>query len=298
MKFIYQFFSFIQHCSVYFRIKIFQRRFFVLKTTGKKVEIKKNPEKIIIIIAHVVPNAKNEVEGKLGRLTACLNALFKSLALFEFKIILLTKEGFSLHQYLPEYLKHKTEVYYSQQQDPMFVEYNAHDVFKLHVNAYDYFLFLEDDIILNDSWFLEKIKNFNDASPKNNFVLLPHRFEYYIGLKYYFEQSVLIKDTLQPHKYLEQLTIISGGIKFSIYENPHAAFYCLNKEQMQLWINSGYKWKNKVVAFGALESAATFCLYENFQFFNPHPDNISYFEVQHYGNKYMLNNKFISKGNE
>ncbi|HVZ97551.1 MAG TPA: hypothetical protein VG847_11790, partial [Chitinophagaceae bacterium] len=115
----------------------------------------------------------------------------------------------------------------------------------------------------------------------------PHRFEYANGIKHYIDQ-VIVRNGLQTtYKYSDNFKISFDDAAFTIFQNPHAAFYCLSKEQVQLWVDSGYKWKNKVVAFGILESAATFSLYENFEFFKPHPDNIGYFEVQHYGNKYM-----------
>lgn len=294
MKIFYQFFSFLRQLDIYVKVKVFQRRFFLLRITGNRVETIKRNENILVVIAHVVPNPKSATSEKLDRFVACLDALCKSLNAMHSKIIILTKENFSLHESLPEYLKYKTEVYFSNQQDPMFVEYDAYDVFKQYVNQYDYFLFLEDDILLNDSWFLEKIKKFNRCSPKKNYVLLPHRFEYFNGLKHYFDQSSMENNILKPRKYSEHLKIVSDDVMFTIFENPHAAFYCLNKEQMLLWIKSGYKWKNKVVAFGILESAVTFSMYENFEFFNPHPENISYLEVQHYGNKYILQHRLLN----
>lgn len=293
MKPVYLFFAFINHLKTSFRIKVFQKRFFVFNKTGKNFTFKKNDEKILVVIAHVVPGAESGSEEKLLRLVACMDALGKSLASLQSDIVILTKENFSLHEKLPGYLKQKTEIFYSQQEDPMFVEYDAYDVFISHLKTHDYFLFLEDDVLLTDSWFLEKIKKFNYYSSDKKFVLTPHRFEYCNGKKHYFDQAIVRKDQTTSYKYAENLKISFDDASFTVFQNPHAAFYCLNKEQMQLWKNSGYKWKNKVVAFGVLESAATFSLYENFEFFKPHPDNIGYFEVQHFGNKYMLQHKIV-----
>ncbi len=199
-----------------------------------------------------------------------------------------------MHECLPEYLKQKAELYFSEQEDPMFVEYDAYDVFVDHINEYEYFLFLEDDVLLTDSWFLEKIKKFNYYSPYKNYVLTPHRFEYANGIKHYFDQAIIDENRSTSYTYSEKLKVSFDDVSFSVFQNPHAAIYCLSKEQINLWIESGYKWRNKVVAFGVLESAATFSLYENFEFFKPHPDNIGYLEVQHYGNKYMLKAKHYS----
>lgn len=289
MKYFYQFFSFIKMLGVYFRINVFRRRFYTITRIGKNVVIKKKPEKIFVVIAHVVPNPESAPREKSDRLIATIDGLLKSLDAYFFKIVLLSKEGFSLHTTLPGYMQDKIEIYYSSQENPMYVEFDAFEVFKDRRNGYDYFMFLEDDIILNDSCFIEKLEKFNRVSPKKNYVLLPHRYEYYNGEKSYFDQCYNSKSGPASNKYSEQLKIISDEATFTVFENSHSAFYCLSREQMELWIASGYKWKNKIVAVGSLESAATFCLYENFEIFKPHPCNMYYLEVQHYGNKFMVN---------
>jgi hypothetical protein len=293
MKLVYHFLAFFRQIKLHFRIKTFQKRYFLINKTGKKFSFKKQDEKILVVIAHVVPDAASLPAYNLCRLTACLDALGKSLASFESKIILLTKKGYSLDQALPDCWKEKVELWYSDQQDPMFVEYDSFEVFSGFIDSFDYFMFLEDDVLLNDSWFLEKIKKFNYYSSHKNFVLLPHRFEYCNGVKYFFDQMIADKPGKTAYNYSEILKVYTDDAAFVVYENPHAAFYCLSKEQLLLWKNSGYKWKNKVVAYGVLESAATYSLYENFEFLKPHPDNINYFEVQHYGNKYMLKHKVL-----
>lgn len=289
MKFVYQFFSFLKMLRVYFNINVFRRRFFSIVKTGNKVEIKKQPEKILAVIAHVVPGADNAAPEKLERLLRTLDGLLISLDAFHLTIVLLTKEFYSLHEKLPAYLKDKVEIYYSSQQDPMYVEYDAFDVFSKRKDEFDYFMFLEDDIILNDSCFVEKIKKFNSISPEKNYVLLPHRYEYYNGFKSYFDQCSMSKNGPRSNSYSEHLKLVSDDAVFTIFENSHSAFYCLNKEQMMIWIKSGYQWKNKIAAVGLLESAATFCMYENFEFFKPHPCNMFYLEVQHWGNKHIVN---------
>ena len=76
------------------------------------------------------------------------------------------------------------------------------------------------------------------------------------------------------------------GVKFAEFSNPHSAFYCLSKKQMKHWIKSGRVFKNQVVKVWPLESAATFCLWECFSIYKPHPSNLNYFEVMDYDSKY------------
>ena len=296
MSIIYSFLSILQHLKTFIEIEVFKKRFLILSKIGKKVSIKASSEdKIILVIAHVVPDAHLKQAFKIERLTKCLDSFIKSLASFNYEIIILTKLGFSLHEELPQYLKNKIKIFNSLQEDPMFVEFDAFEIFKENINSFDHFIFTEDDILLTDSWFLEKIKKFNRISPFPSYVLLPHRFEYFNGVKYYMDHEAFLNNDSKIYNYSDILSVDLGDTKFCVYANPHAAFYCLNKAQMLIWVKSGYKWKNKSIAFGPLESAATFVLYENFKFLKPHPDNINYFEIQHFGNKYILQNKVVQE---
>lgn len=285
--------------KLFFQIKVFQKRFRTIEKSGKKfLPLIKN-DKVLIVIIHVVPNPETTTENKLYRLITCVDSLNKSLALINHEIVILTKENFTLHEKLPRHLLEKVKIKFSSQLDPMYVEYDAYNIFESAKDEFDYFIFLEDDILLTDSWFLEKIKKFNALSPYKHFVLQPHRFEYYKGVKHYLDQNTVRNDKQTIFNYADYLKVdLFDNISLCVYQNPHAGFYCLSKEQLYIWIKSGYKWKNKVVAFGILESAATFCLYENFQFLSPHPNSLGYFEVQHYGNKYILNDNIVNQENE
>jgi hypothetical protein len=289
----YHFLSMLSYLKTYVEIKIFQKNINMAKRLGKQVNFAIKDQKIIIAVAHVVPPAQHNDAGKLTRLTACLDCLHNSFAAYPYKIVLLSKKNHSIHRKLPTYLRKGLDIYWSDQPDPMFVEFDAYEVFKPLVGDYDYFIFLEDDILLNDSWLINKIADFNTYSPQNSYVLLPHRFEYHNGIKYYLDQIAVNGKALAYYSYIDMFKVKHGHIKYCIYENPHAAFYCLNKTQIYKWVQSGYKWKNKVVAIGPLESAATFAMFENFKFMKPHPDCAGYFELQHFGHKYMMKENII-----
>jgi len=296
MKILYHFFAWISMIKLFFQIKIFQKRFRTIEKSGKKFRPVIKNDKVLIVIVHMVPDAEIALEDKLFRLLACLESLEKSMALINHEIIILTKEKFTLHRKLPQYLIDKVEILFSSQLDPMYVEFDAYNIFESAKDEFDYFIFLEDDILLSDSWFLEKIKKFNALSPYKHFLLQPHRFEYFKGVKHYLDQTTVRIDKQTIFNYADFLKVdLFDNVSLCVYQNPHSGFYCLSKEQLYIWIKSGNKWKNQVVAFGILESAATFCLYENFQFLSPHPNSLGYFEVQHYGNKYILNDKIVDQ---
>ncbi|HEY9301884.1 MAG TPA: hypothetical protein VIQ31_37070, partial [Phormidium sp.] len=132
-----------------------------------------------------------------------------------------------------------------------------------------------------DSFVIEKLENFNRKSGYDNAILSPNRFQMYQGTKRYID---LIID---PDLSWNQLSSVEiEGVNFAEFSNPHSAFYCLSRKQMKHWIKSGRVFKNQVLNVGSLESAATFCLWECFSIYKPHPSNLNYFEVRHYDSKY------------
>jgi len=284
---VFHFLAALSQIKTYIEIKTIQKNFNLNRMLGKKVRLKKSDERVIIVIAHVVTPGQANTEDRLDKLKSCLDSINRSLAAYQSQIVILTKVGYTLHTMLPSYLQDDLMVHYSEKADPMMVEFDAFDVFKAESNQYDHFIFLEDDIVVNDGWFLEKIKTFNQNVSNGDYLLLPHRFEYANGIKYYLDQTTTYDRPDAHYHYAEHLAVDLNYVKYCVYENPHAAFYCLNNKQLQRWVSSGYKWKDKIVAFGPLESAATFSLFENFKFLKPHPSFIGFFEIQHCSNKYI-----------
>ena len=66
----------------------------------------------------------------------------------------------------------------------------------------------------------------------------------------------------------------------------HSGCYCLSHEQLQRWIVSGQNWRGRLSYFGPRESAATGCLGEVFRLYEPHPANMAFLEVRHWGSEY------------
>jgi hypothetical protein len=166
----------------------------------------------------------------------------------------------------------------------MFVEFRLQEEFVERGEKCDWFLFIEDDIVLYDAFViekLEKLEKFNLQSGYEKAILYPNRLEMYQGTKRYMDL------TIDPQLSWNQLSGVEiEGVKFAEFSNPHSAFYCLSRKQMKEWIKSGRLFKNQVVNVEPLESAATFFVWESFSIYKPHPSNLNYFEVRHYDSKY------------
>ena len=60
--------------------------------------------------------------------------------------------------------------------DPMHLSFECRDVLKAHMGDYDFYCFLEDDILLHDALFFDKLRWFS-ASFGDHALLQPSRFE-------------------------------------------------------------------------------------------------------------------------
>ena len=245
---------------------------------------KKRP-KVLAAVAHItsVEEAESALAGakKIERLTHTIDGLLASFAHCELTIVVQTLPNRHITAYLPEYQINCIQVQEGPECDPMFVGFRLQEEFVNKVEEFDWFLLIEDDIVLYDAFTIEKLEKFNQESGYENAILYPNRYEMYQGTKRYIDLTIE-----QPLSWNQLSSVEIEGVKFAEFSNPHAAFYCLSRKQMKQWIKSGRLFKNQVVNVGPLESAVTFCLLECFSIYKPHPSNLNYFEVRHYDSKY------------
>ncbi|MEG4279364.1 hypothetical protein QUA62_18110 [Microcoleus sp. MON1_C1] len=252
----------------------------------KEIEApKKERPKVFAAVAHItsVEESNNPEKGaeKIERLRQTIDGLLTSFAHCDLTITIQTLPNRHITAYLPEYQIKCIQIQEGPECDPMFVEFRLQEEFVERVENFDWFLFIEDDIVLYDAFILEKLESFNRQSGYENAILYPNRFEMYQGTKRYIDLTI---DTELSWNQLSSVEI--EGVKFAEFSNPHSAFYCLSRKQMKEWMKSGRLFKNQVVNVGPLESAATFCLLECFSLYKPHPSNLNYFEIRHYDSKY------------
>ena len=246
-----------------------------------------NFSKVLVVITHVVSEDESKCsivgKAKVERLSKTISGIQSSFAHCSTKIFINTIVNRDIVNFLPQHQRNIIEVRQQNVDDPMFVEFKAQDLFMEFIDEYDYFLFLEDDIVIHDSCILDKIDIFNKYTPNKTAILFPHRYEMFNGVKFYIDMGEI---NGEKAKFSKLSSFKMGEVEFAECTNPHSAFYCLSKEQMKIWELSGRNWYNTVSAYGKLESAATFCLFEAFTLYKPHPRNINFLEVEHYDDKY------------
>jgi len=271
------------------RLQLFLRRRQVIQILSDKYFTSKQKEwQIFVVITHIVKSeeAKNAEVGsqKIERLCQTIDGLLSSFSHHDLKIVINTLPDRNIVSFLPPYVREKIFVREAEVEDPMILGHYAQELMVENKDDFDWFLFIEDDIVIRDSCFLEKIEFFNAYSQTQS-ILIPNRYEMYNGVKHYID--INFDSGEKPMLEWNRLSTLNiGGIKFSECQNPHGGMYCLNKNQLQKWINSGRYWQNKNVSIGPLESAATFCLFECFNLYKPYSSNLHFLEVLHYDVKY------------
>lgn len=254
----------------------------------RPINLPKN--KLLVVIAHVASSQDTESEEKgykkIEKLKRTIDGVMHSFSHYDLQIVINTIPNRHVTRFLPSYQQAKITVVEQENVEPMLVGFRAQDEFIERVEKFDWFVFLEDDIIINDSTFIDKIECFNRNSNNLKYILLPHRYEMLDGQKTYIDFTYSEKENTASLTWNKLSIVTIGSVEFCEFCNPHSGFYCLSQSQLKLWIDSGRFWKNQDIIAGPLESAATFCLFETFSLYKPHPDFMHFLEVQHWDSKY------------
>lgn len=270
----------------YLKISLFYQKREVIKATREPHLFENKVPKVLVVIPHITlveeAQDRDKAQSKIEKLKTTIDALLASFAHCQLTIVLKTVAGRHIVAYLPKYQIDCVEVQEEIDIDPMFIGFRCQDELIKRVEDFDWFVFLEDDIILQDSFLLEKLEKFNTKVGLTRDVLLPNRYELWEVTKRYIDLTI---DDEMAWSKLSTLEI--DGVKFAECTNPHSGFFCLSKLQINHWIESSREFKEKDLGFGgARECAATFSLWECFSLYKPHPVNLNFLEVRHYDTKY------------
>ncbi|MDJ1179455.1 hypothetical protein PJF56_11330 [Roseofilum sp. BLCC_M91] len=290
--------EFFQYIWSQIQLRLFYQKWRVTNFLSDYDFVNLEKPKLLVAITHVTSTEESKCaekgKEKTDKLTQTIEGIFRSFSGCELKILINTITDRHITQFLPDYQKNKIEVIEQVEIDPMLVGFRSQDEFIKREEQFDWFLYLEDDIIIYDSTFLNKIQCFNANSGSLKKILLPHRYEMLEGKKTYIDFSYDPSDNTAFMNWNKLSILEIGELKFCEFGNPHAGLYCLSKEQLKIWRKSGRFWKEKDIMVGPLESAATCCLFECFSLYKPHPCNLQFLEVQHWDTKYSLAMKTLS----
>lgn len=177
--------------------------------------------------------------------------------------------------------------------EPMLLGFECQAVLRDYLGKYDYYCFLEDDLILHDPWFFVKLHWFSKISGELN-LLQPNRYEvslYGKVHKAYIDGDIRPRATAKFQNVGEQTElngkIMETPVPFRRALNPHSGCYFLNAGQMAHWAKQPYFLDRDTSFVGPLESAATLGIMRTFRIYKPAPPQAGFLEIQHFGTAFL-----------
>ncbi len=184
-------------------------------------------------------------------------------------------------------------------EDPKLLGYECHRVLGDRLGQYDYYCYLEDDLMIHDPYFFWKLQWFT-GQMGDHCVLQPNRFEVMespIARKVYIEPDFDSRTGTNEY-YAQNFTdncelkgsFLEQPIEFERAGDPHSGCFFLNNNQMHHWASHPCFLDRETHFIGPLESAATLGLMKAFRVYKPSAVNASFLELQHNGS---WNSKFL-----
>jgi hypothetical protein len=179
--------------------------------------------------------------------------------------------------------------------EPLLLGFECHAALYERLGDYDYYCYLEDDLILRDPWYFAKQAWFA-AQVGPGAVLLPNRYEVARGgvaWKAYIDGD-LAAEVAAPFQNIAEAPELKGTclgreLTFHRPKNPHSGCFFLSTEQLRMWGRRPDFLDRDTRFVGPLESAATLGLMRAFRIYKPAPEVASFLEIEHAGTAYISN---------
>jgi hypothetical protein len=177
--------------------------------------------------------------------------------------------------------------------EPSELGYHCHRVLAEKGRDADYACYMEDDLVIRDAWWFEKLRWFN-GHLGNQCLLLPNRYEISasgVYKKCYLDGDLAPSVTAELQNVHEQTHLygkaLGRTVRFSRPLNPHAGCFFLNRGQVEHWTRLPRFGEPNREFIGPLESAATRSLMQAFRVYKPAPENASLLEIEHQGEQFI-----------
>jgi hypothetical protein len=178
--------------------------------------------------------------------------------------------------------------------EPLLLGFECHAVLRDGMaRNYDYYGYMEDDLVVHDPWFFAKLAWFT-THVGDDALLQPNRYEVGpsgIVLKAYLDGDLpreMVAPFEAPGSRAAVLSDILGcRVVFQRPLNPHAGCFFLNARQMAAWAARADFLDRDTSFVGALESAATLGVSRAFRIYKPAPENAAFLEIEHDGTAFI-----------
>jgi len=182
--------------------------------------------------------------------------------------------------------------HYRTQSEPLLLGFECQALLRDCLGSYDYFCFLEDDLILHDPWLFVKLNWFTQQAGEKS-LLQPNRYEILTqedNKKIYIDGNLVPLLTEKYQNLQEQPELIGQimgqPVVFRRASNPHAGCYFLNVAQMNYWAQQPYFLDRDTSFMTPLESAATLGIMRTFRVYKPALAQANFLEVEHFNSSW------------
>lgn len=267
--------------------------FFKPDNNGKHASQRKNPQPRIQALSQSLA-ALHQLFGKSQSIINIAQKVAKPANEYQASeidiVICTTTDCHLLNQLLvpSHFYKH-----YPSQAQPLLLGFECQSLMRDCLGQYDYYCFLEDDLIIHDPWFFLKLKWFTQQAGDQS-LLQPNRYEVSVQAltsKAYIDGDLAPRVTAPFQNVQEQPElmgkIMNMPITFRRALNPHSGCYFLNANQMFHWVNQPHFLDRDTSFVSPLESAATLGIMKTFQVYKTLPEQANFLEIQHYGTGFL-----------
>jgi hypothetical protein len=171
--------------------------------------------------------------------------------------------------------------------DPTMLGFECHQLFRDMRGKYDYYGYIEDDVVITDPLFFRKRRLF-DRSFGPKALLQPNRYELRadgpVG-KLYVDYH-LRPDLTSSYQDISDVPLLhlpfaDETITFERTAYPSAGCFFLDAEQLALWADGSHFLDGDTSYLSALDSAVTLSVMKQFRIYKPVLDQAWFLEVLH-----------------
>lgn len=171
--------------------------------------------------------------------------------------------------------------------------FQCHSVLRERLGSYDYYCYLEDDLVILDPWFFAKLKSFV-ACAGADCLLQAHRYERLhdsVARKAYVDGDLPPAATSRYQDVRDRpgvtVPFLGERITCNRVLNPHSGCFFLDAAQMAQWCAQPHFLDLDTSFYSALESAATLGVLKTFRIYKPAIEVANFLEIQHCGSSLL-----------
>ncbi len=171
---------------------------------------------------------------------------------------------------------------------PREIGFHCHKILAHHLDQYDLFGYLEDDLAIEDPFFFDKIAWFNETFG-DDYMLQPNRYEAVAdrgGTKVYVDGPIpddgvnIIPRQFTGEKQTARL--LGQDVEFEARTNPMAGCFFLTRTQLQKWMERPGFGEPHVEYFGTMECAQILGPVLTFTVMKPSGTTSDFLEIRHF----------------